>query len=284
MTPRFVTVTGAVREPKTVIAPIGTPMAELIDAAGGTYLEDHVLLIGGPMMGTVEKDPTAPVTKTTTSIIVLPPYNPTAARKIRPLNIDLNITKALCCQCIYCTMICPRTMLGHNLKPHIIMRSLNLGLPSPTTNVTTAALCCNCDLCGVYSCPMNLPIGRLNTEIAGKMSEMGWKPAPRTEELSAHPMREYRLVPVSRLTRRLGLAEYDVDAPLDDKKLKTARVRIPLKQHIGKPAKAVVKKGDSVREGQLIGDIEWGTMGAKIHASINGVVVHINDEIVIEAR
>ena len=284
VTSRFVTVTGAVREPKTVITPIGMSLAELIDVAGGTHLEDFLLIIGGPMMGTVEKDLTAPVTKTTTSIIVLPPDNPTAVRKTRPLAIDLNITKALCCQCIYCTMICPRAMLGHNLKPHIIMRSINLGLPSPVTNVTTAALCCNCDLCGVYSCPMNIAVGRINAQITDTMAEMGWKPAPRTEELSPHPMREYRLVPVSRLTRRLGLSEYDRDAPLDTKKLTTGRVRIPLKQHIGGAAEPIVKKGDTVKEGQLIGDIEWGTMGARVHASISGVVARVNGEVIIEAR
>jgi Na+-translocating ferredoxin:NAD+ oxidoreductase RnfC subunit len=284
VTSRFVTVTGAVREPKTVIAPIGMPLSELIAAGGGTHLDDHVILTGGPMMGTIEMDPSAPVTKTTTSIIVLPPDNPTAVRKTRPLSIDINITKAICCQCIYCTMICPRAMLGHNLKPHIIMRSINLGLPSPATNVTTAALCCNCDLCGVYSCPMSLPIGRLNTEITNTMAEMGWKPAPKTEKLSPHPMREYRLIPVSRLTRRLGLADYDFDAPLDGRKLRSGRVRIPLKQHIGKAATSVVKKGDTVKEGQLIGDIERGVMGARVHASIDGVVVHVNDEVVIEAK
>ena len=284
VTSRFVTVTGAVREPKTVIAPIGMPLRELIAAAGGSPLDEYVILTGGPMMGAIEDDPMAPVMKTTTSIIILPPENPTAVRKTRPLSIDINITKAICCQCIYCTMICPRAMLGHNLKPHIIMRSLNLGLPSPSENVTTAGLCCNCDLCGVYSCPMNLPIGRLNTEIANTMTELGWKPAPKTEKLAPHPMREYRLIPVNRLTRRLGLAEYDRDAPLDGRKLVTKRVRIPLKQHIGKAAEAVVKKGDRVKKGQLIGDIERGAMGARVHASIDGVVSHVDDEVVIEAK
>ncbi|MDP8246871.1 MAG: SLBB domain-containing protein [Candidatus Tritonobacter lacicola] len=281
---RFVTVTGAVKEPKTVIAPIGMPLSELIAAAGGTHLDDYVILTGGPMMGTIENDPATPVSKTTTSIIILPPDNPTVVRKTRPLSIDINRTKAMCCQCNYCTMICPRAMLGHSLKPHIIMRSINLGLPSPATNVTMAALCCNCDLCGVYSCPMCLPVGRINVEITDTMSEMGWKPAPRTEEPSPHPMREYRLVPVSRLTMRLGLSDYDRDAPLDSRKLKTGRVRIPLKQHIGKPAAPIVKKGDTVKAGQLIGDLEWGTMGARVHASINGVVARVDDEVIIEAR
>jgi hypothetical protein len=50
-----------------------------------------------------------------------------------------------------------------------------------------------------------------------------------------------------------------------------SRVIIPLQQHIGSECEPLVKKGDIVFEGQLIGDSDK-TISAAIHSSINGVV------------
>lgn len=49
------------------------------------------------------------------------------------------------------------------------------------------------------------------------------------------------------------------------------RVIIPLSQHIGAPAKALVQKGDLVKVGQLIGQA-GGYVSANVHASVSGVV------------
>ncbi|MGM0409410.1 MAG: electron transport complex subunit RsxC [Bacillota bacterium] len=48
-------------------------------------------------------------------------------------------------------------------------------------------------------------------------------------------------------------------------------VAIPLSQHIGAPAEAIVKKGDQVKKGDCIGEYGKG-LSAKIHSSINGEV------------
>jgi biotin carboxyl carrier protein len=45
----------------------------------------------------------------------------------------------------------------------------------------------------------------------------------------------------------------------------------------------VVKCGDRVREGDLIAAPETGKMGARIHASMDGVVTVGKDAVVIEA-
>ena len=50
-------------------------------------------------------------------------------------------------------------------------------------------------------------------------------------------------------------------------------VRIPLKMHIGAPNKPVVQEGDRVTCGQLIS--EPTGLGARIHASIDGVVAAV---------
>ena len=45
-------------------------------------------------------------------------------------------------------------------------------------------------------------------------------------------------------------------------------------EHIGAPAKALVKKGDHVKVGQLIGEA-GGYVSAPVHASVSGTVVDI---------
>ncbi len=54
------------------------------------------------------------------------------------------------------------------------------------------------------------------------------------------------------------------------------RVIIPLQQHIGAPAKALVSAGDPVRIGQKIGEA-GGFVSAPIHASVSGTVYAVQD-------
>ena len=56
-------------------------------------------------------------------------------------------------------------------------------------------------------------------------------------------------------------------------------VIIPLSMHIGTPAQAVVKAGDTVRVGDLIGQAE-GNISAPVHASVSGTVKKI-DKVVL---
>ena len=58
-------------------------------------------------------------------------------------------------------------------------------------------------------------------------------------------------------------------------------VVIPMSMHIGKPASVVVKKGDAVKVGQLIGERD-GFVSAPIHSSVSGTVSKI-DEITMSA-
>lgn len=51
-------------------------------------------------------------------------------------------------------------------------------------------------------------------------------------------------------------------------------VSIPLSQHIGAPCKAVVKPGDAVLKGQVIGVVE-NALGVPVHASVSGTVKQI---------
>lgn len=53
-----------------------------------------------------------------------------------------------------------------------------------------------------------------------------------------------------------------------------SRVVIPLCQHIGSPAKCVVKKGDRVLVGQVIGEAD-GYVSVSVHSSVSGRVVSV---------
>jgi electron transport complex protein RnfC len=55
-----------------------------------------------------------------------------------------------------------------------------------------------------------------------------------------------------------------------------ARVFIPLSQHTGAPSKPVIKKGDPVKTGTLIGE-PAGRISAATHASVSGTVADVAD-------
>ena len=55
-----------------------------------------------------------------------------------------------------------------------------------------------------------------------------------------------------------------------------SKVVIPMQQHIGAPCEPVVKVGDEVAVGQLIGDTDK-FVSAPIHASVSGKVVAVGD-------
>ncbi|MDR2764135.1 MAG: electron transport complex subunit RsxC [Tannerella sp.] len=55
-----------------------------------------------------------------------------------------------------------------------------------------------------------------------------------------------------------------------------AQVVIPLNQHIGAPAEAVVKKGDPVKVGTLLAKA-GGFVSANVHSSVSGIVQKIGD-------
>ncbi|MDR7870288.1 MAG: electron transport complex subunit RsxC [Tissierellaceae bacterium] len=56
-----------------------------------------------------------------------------------------------------------------------------------------------------------------------------------------------------------------------EKALEPSIVKIPLHQHVGAPCKALVKKGDTVKVGQKIGDSE-ASLTVPVHSSVSGEV------------
>jgi Na+-translocating ferredoxin:NAD+ oxidoreductase RnfC subunit len=281
VTERMLTVTGAVLHPLTLRVPIGMTLGECIAIAGGPTVKEFSILAGGPMMGKLVS-PDDPVQKTTSGIVVLPSDHPVILKKKLEIQDIVRRAKAACIQCFSCTEMCPRYLLGHRLEPHKIMRSSSYGR-ADTDILTQAILCCECGVCELYACPMFLSPREMNALLRKKFGEEGvrWPGAKR--EFQATLTREGRKIPIGRLISRLGIKQYDRPAPFLQIEHTPKRVKIPLNQHTGVAAAPVVKLGEQVKAGQLLGEIPEKKLGARIHASIRGRVTNIDQGIVIEA-
>ena len=275
VTERYVTVGGEVAHPGTLKVPIGTPIKTLIAAAGGPEsLDGYMLIVGGPATGRLCRDWNEPVQKTTGGVIVLKASHPLIAQKTDRGDVDLKLAKAVCCQCSLCTQMCPRNALGLGVEPHKAMRAASMGQGKLLGEPNGVFSCCDCGLCTYYACNFGLSPSRMMQRFKNALAAEGVKPQKKVKG-SAIP--EFVKIPTARLIARMGIAGYDVDAPLEEKVLSVERVTLPLRMHIGVPAVPVVKPGDKVNKGQLIAEIPEGKLGARIHASISGTVNDITD-------
>jgi Na+-translocating ferredoxin:NAD+ oxidoreductase RnfC subunit len=281
VTHKYLTVAGAVAEPITVRVPVGVTIGEVIEAAGGPTVPNFGVLLGGVMMAKPAADLNVPVTKTLGGIIVLPAEHALIRRHNAPWMHIAKIGRSACDQCRFCTEFCPRYLLGHPIEPHRAMQSLGFSQPGDLTVATL--YCCECNLCTMFACPEDLDPKSVCVQGKPVARERGltWKGTP--ESIVPHPMGEFRRVPMRRLIAKLGLGEFRNEGPLKEHAFSPRKVTLPLKQHAGAPAVAVIKSGDRVREGDLIAAPDAGKLGARIHASIDGKVIVGSDAIVIEA-
>lgn len=134
---RVVTVTGkSLKEPSNFMVRIGTPIAQLIDAAGGMPEDTGKIIAGGPMMGKALTSADVPVTKGTSGILLIPRKD--SARK--PMYD--------CIRCAKCVGACPM-----GLNPTLLMNAAeyaNWELAEKNHIVD----CIECGSCS-YTCPAN---------------------------------------------------------------------------------------------------------------------------------
>ena len=275
VTTRTLTVTGAVAHPVTVTVPIGVSLREVLLMAGGITVADAAYIDGGPMMGKLAASLDAPVTKTTGGLLVLPADHILIRRRTASDRTILERARTTCEQCLLCTELCPRHIIGHELPPHLIVRSVNYHHFGQPSTLLSALTCSECAVCEAWACPVDISPMRLNKMLKVQLRQEN---ARYTGPLHpADPMAEHRLVPVSRLIAKLAISEYNRKAPLDETPYQPARVVLPLRQHVGAPAVACVAVGDCVSAGQLVAEIAPKALGARIHASIGGRVESVTE-------
>ncbi len=271
------TVTGAVNQPISLVVPIGITARECLDLAGGAAVPDPVAIDGGAMMGGLVFDLNHRVTKTSSGFIMVPRDHHLVRRKSRPMEVNVKIARSACDQCMFCTEFCPRYLLGYAIEPHKVMRSVGFSGEKEAAWAQMGLLCCECSVCELYACPEDLPPKQMCVRSKQIWRELPDKPAPLVGLGRAHPMRDARRIPISRLVRRLDLLQWDKHAPMRVEPYAPDTVRLMLSQHIGAPAAPVVQQGDSVKMGDRVATVPDGSLGAHIHASIDGRVSRIDE-------
>ena len=278
VTHRSVTLCGDVPEPVTVTVPIGISIRETLRASGFAGDErEYAVIIGGPCMGAIAEDWDTPVVKTTGGLVVLKNSHPLVLQRRITVAQQARLARAICCQCNRCTLLCPRNALGLTVEPHKAMRAISTGNGDLLGAAAHVLACSGCGLCTYYACEMGLTPSVVMTMLREELGKAGVRPVPE-EDVRTDPWFTLKEVPVKRLIARMNLTAFDRPAPFRDAAFQPRKVKLPLRQHIGKPAEPVVRPGDRVRTGQLIGAIPENALGVALHASIDGTVTLANSQ------
>lgn len=145
---RCVTVDGpAVREPKNLVAPIGTPISYLIEQAGGLKTEAAKVITGGPMMGKCAATLDQPIIKATNAVLVMGESD------------CASCAPTPCIHCGRCVANCP---LG--LNPTGFDKAMQLEDDEKRLELLERGkvmLCMECGCCS-YVCPAHRPLADTN--------------------------------------------------------------------------------------------------------------------------
>lgn len=151
---RVVTVTGkSVRNPGNFLVRTGTPLTDLIGAAGGLPDDTGKIICGGPMMGKAVASTEIPVTKGTSGILLLPEKE--SGRK----------ASQTCIRCGRCVSVCPM-----GLEPYLLMTVSEKQLWDKAEEGHVSD-CIECGSCS-YICPADRPLLdyiRLGKATVGKL-------------------------------------------------------------------------------------------------------------------
>ncbi len=137
---RVVTVTGkSLKEPGNYLCRIGTPISQLIEAAGGLPEDTGKVIGGGPMMGKALTNTNIPVTKGTSGILLMR-QEESARKEYRN-----------CIRCSKCVSVCPM-----GLEPYYLML---LGEHNKLEMLESEKImdCIECGSCS-FTCPANRPL------------------------------------------------------------------------------------------------------------------------------
>lgn len=136
---RVVTVDGdCVKQPKNVLAPIGTSFRDLVEFCGGLVKTPSRLISGGPMMGIAQWDINSPVTKGTSAILLLSdPRGETA--------------EYACIHCGRCVAGCPMHLMPNYISTFAAQGDFDMA------EKYGGGSCVECGCCS-YNCPGRVPI------------------------------------------------------------------------------------------------------------------------------
>ncbi len=137
---RVVTLTGkSVTKPSNFMVRIGTPVTDLVEAAGGLPEDTGKIINGGPMMGKAVNSLEIPVVKGTSGILIM------------PADLSKRKKESDCIRCAKCVSVCPQ-----GLEPYLLNK---LALLEKNDKLETGGVmdCIECGSCS-YTCPAGLPL------------------------------------------------------------------------------------------------------------------------------
>ncbi|RYV04032.1 electron transport complex subunit RsxC [Shewanella sp. OPT22] len=138
---RVVTITGEnVTKPGNYWVPIGTPIEHLLNSAGVRDKSNVKLIVGGPMMGHMQIDLSAPILKGSNCII---------APSISEFTTESN--ERACIRCGECAVACPAGLLPQQLFWHSKAEEYD---KAASYNLKD---CIECGCCN-YVCPSDIPL------------------------------------------------------------------------------------------------------------------------------
>lgn len=280
---KYVTIAGDTKKDITVKVPVGMKIKELFSELGYTDMEGKAVINGGPMMGKLVDFENDVVTKTTKGLLLFPETHSVIQRRRMPLTMTLKRASSACCYCSMCTEVCPRYLLGHSIEVHKILRAASHNEMSDVNSFLNSSLCCGCGVCTVIGCQQMLNPQEISMQAKAMLAQKGYRPTDKKAPKTPRPERESRLIPSETLIDRLGIRKYVKDRVTREYiDFFPKTVYIPMSQHVGKPADAIVSVGEVVKKGQLIAKTDENALGTTIHSSISGRVISVSEkEIVI---
>lgn len=141
MIERVVTVSGPkFTRPGNYVIRIGTPVSHVLDECGVEDLENHKVILGGPMTGLAQSDLNVPIVKSTTGVIVLPP-------EMTREWMDYGD----CVRCDKCLEHCPMMLYPNQISIYAEAKMYNQAEEWDLMD------CIECGICS-YVCPAARPI------------------------------------------------------------------------------------------------------------------------------
>ena len=282
VTKTYLTISGDIPEAYCVKVPVGMKIAEVLSIMNVKVPDTHVVIDGGPSMGTIVNLSTDVVKKPCSGILILPRSIPAVQSKLRTVEENFRRAASVCCQCNRCTDLCPRHLMGYPLEPHKMVRSTLSAAQADPELIKSATMCCGCDICSTLACCQDISPMQIIRQYKAILAKERIKyVVDASTEITPSPQREYRMVNASKWKEVLGVAKYDKFPPIYvEEKLKAKEVHVPMVQHIGSPAVPCVKVGDQVVENQMIAEASEG-LSVPHFAPITGRVTYVDNQTIV---